>query len=81
MAIAFSVGCAELGPSVRTAPVLGFLRGYLPLPPLPLGARLNRVEPGDGEITVWFDVDDVDEPLTPAIAAGIRRRLIPRLRM
>jgi hypothetical protein len=64
-----------------STPVLGFLRGYLPLPPLPLGARLNRVEPGDGEVTVWFDVDDVDEPLTPAIASGIRRRLIPRLRL
>jgi hypothetical protein len=64
-----------------STPVLGFLRGFLPLPPLPLGARLNRVEPGDGELTVWFDVDDVDEPLTPAIATGIRRRLVPRLRL
>jgi hypothetical protein len=62
-------------------PVLGFLRGYLPLPPLPLGAKLARVEPGDGEVTVWFDVDDVDEPLTPAIASGIRRRLQPRFRL
>ncbi|MEY2570515.1 MAG: hypothetical protein QOE63_865 [Acidimicrobiaceae bacterium] len=62
-------------------PILGFLRGYLPLPPLPLGAHLARVEPGDGELTVWFDVDDVDEPLTPAIAASLRRRLRPRLRL
>lgn len=62
-------------------PVLGFLRGYLPLPPLPLGARLARVEPGDGALTVWFDVEDVDEPLTPAIARSIRRRLRPRFRL
>lgn len=62
-------------------PVLGFLRGYLPLPPLPLGARLARVEPGEGQMTVWFDVDDIDEPLTPAIARSIRRRLRPRFRI
>ena len=47
-------------------PILGFLRGYLPLPPLPLGAHLARVEPGDGEPTGWFDVDDVDEQIRRA---------------
>jgi hypothetical protein len=61
------------------APLLGVLRGFLPLPPLPMGARLVRVESGDGTLTTWFDVGDVDEPLTPDAVLRIRRRLRPRL--
>jgi hypothetical protein len=61
------------------APVVGMFRGYLPLPPLPLGARVARVDHGDGSLTAWFTLDDVDEPLTPAIARRLRRRLRPRL--
>jgi hypothetical protein len=60
-------------------PVLGLLRGYLPLPPLPMGARLRRVEAGDGTLTTWFSVPDVDEPLTPDLALRLQRRLVPRL--
>ena len=58
-----------------SAPLVGLLRGYLPLPPLPLGARLQRVEAADREITTWFTLDDIDEPLTPALATRLRRRL------
>jgi hypothetical protein len=58
--------------------LLGFLRGYLPLPPLPLGAKLRRVEHGDGTLTTWFDVPDVDEALTPDIALRLQRRLMRR---
>ncbi len=59
-------------------PLVGFLRGYLPLPPLPMGARLRRVESEEGELTTWFTVDDVDEPLSPLMANRLTR-LLPGL--
>jgi hypothetical protein len=62
------------------APVVGLLRGYLPLPPLPRGARLTNVDHEDGRVTAWFALDDIDQPLTPAIARRLRPRLLPRLR-
>lgn len=61
------------------APVMGFLRGYLPLPPLPRGARLTQVDHEDGSLTAWFSLDDVDQALTPAIARRLRPRLLPRI--
>lgn len=54
------------------APLARFLRGYLPLPPLPKGARITDVHPGDGELAVTFELDHVDEPLTPNIARRLR---------
>ena len=62
------------------APVVGVLRGFLPLPPLPRGARLMKVEHEDGTVTAWFALDDIDQPLTPAIARRLRPRLLPRFR-
>lgn len=63
------------------APVMSFLRGFLPLPPLPAGARLERVEPGDGKLSVFVTLDEVDEALTPDIARRVRNRLrVPGLR-
>jgi hypothetical protein len=57
------------------APVMPTLPGYLPLPPLPLGARITDVTPSDGALTVWLAVGDVDEALTPTTALRIARRL------
>ena len=54
------------------APMVRFFRGYLPLPPLPKGARITEVRPGDGELAVTFQLDEIDEPLTPAIARRLR---------
>jgi len=54
------------------APMARFFRGYLPLPPLPRGARITDVRPGDGELAVTFELDQVDEPLTPDIARRLR---------
>ncbi len=54
------------------APMARFFRGYLPLPPLPKGARITDVRPGDGELAVTFQLDHVDEPLTPDIARRLR---------
>lgn len=54
------------------APLVGFLRGYLPLPPLPRGARITEVLPGDGELAVTFELERLDEPLTPDIARRLR---------
>jgi hypothetical protein len=54
------------------APLVRFFRGYLPLPPLPRGARITEVRPGDGELAVTFGLDAIDEPLTPAIAGRLR---------
>lgn len=62
------------------APVVGMLRGYLPLPPLPRGARLHRVDHEDGSLTAWFALDEIDQPLTPAIARRLRPSLLPRIR-
>ena len=62
------------------APVVGMLRGFLPLPPLPRGTRLTKVDHEDGKVTAWFELDDIDEPLSPAIARRLRPRLLPRLR-
>lgn len=53
-------------------PLLRFFRGYLPLPPLPKGARLTKVVPGDGELAVTFELEHLDEPLTPDVAARVR---------
>jgi hypothetical protein len=61
-------------------PVVGFLRGFLPLPPLPRGAHLTRVDHETGTVTAWFALDDIDQPLTPAIARRLRPSLLPRLR-
>lgn len=60
-----------------------FFKGYLPLPPLPKGARITEVRPGDGELTVTFALEHIDEPLTPDIARRLRsftRLPIPGLR-
>jgi hypothetical protein len=54
-----------------------FFRGYLPLPPLPRGARITEVHPGDGELAVTFALERIDEPLTPDIAK--RLRMLTRL--
>jgi len=61
-------------------PVLRLVRGFLPLPPLPRGARLTRVDHDDGRVTAWFSLDPIDQPLTPAIARRIRPSLLPRVR-
>lgn len=68
-----------VGPFLRLAPrrmkivglpttLVRFFKGYLPLPPLPRGARLRDVRHGDGELAVTFVIDHVDEALTPDIA-------------
>ena len=54
------------------APMARFFRGYLPLPPLPRGARITELRPSDGELEVTFQLDHVDEPLTPDIARRLR---------
>jgi hypothetical protein len=54
------------------APMARFFRGYLPLPPLPKGARITDVRPGDGELMVTFELANLDEPLTPDIARRLR---------
>lgn len=60
-----------------------FLRGYLPLPPLPRSARLDRVEPSDGELALSFVIDRFEQPLTPDVSDRIRSLLnlpLPGLR-
>jgi hypothetical protein len=53
-------------------PMLRFVRGSLPLPPLPQGARLTEVRPSDGRLAVTLSLDALDEPLTPDIARRLR---------
>jgi hypothetical protein len=54
------------------APMARFFRGYLPLPPLPKGARITEVRPGAGRLAVTFALEELDEPLTPDIARRLR---------
>jgi hypothetical protein len=54
------------------APLARFFRGYLPLPPLPRGARITAVHPGHEELAVTFELAELDEPLTPDIARRLR---------
>jgi hypothetical protein len=54
------------------APLVRFVRGYLPLPPLPKGARITQVRPGAGRLAVTFALEALDEPLTPDIARRLR---------
>ena len=54
------------------APLARLFRGYLPLPPLPKGARITEVHHGDGRLAVTFALDELDEPLTPDIARRLR---------
>lgn len=58
-----------------STPLVKLFRGYLPLPPLPRGARLESVEHADGELAAAFRIDEVDEPLSPDIASRLRRVL------
>lgn len=55
-----------------STPLARFVRGYLPLPPLPKGARITDVRPGEGVLAVTFALERFDEPLTPAIARRLR---------
>ena len=54
------------------APLVRFLRGYLALPPLPKGAVLEEVVPGDGELTITFRIDRFEQALTPTISKRLR---------
>jgi hypothetical protein len=54
------------------APMARFIRGYLPLPPLPKGARITDVSASDGRLAVTFELESIDEPITPAIARRLR---------
>jgi hypothetical protein len=53
---------------------MGLLRGYLPLPELPSGARIERIEARYGELAVFVTLDEIDQPLTPDLASRIRKR-------
>ncbi len=55
-----------------SAPLARLFRSYLPLPPLPKGARITDVHHGAGRLAVTFALDELDEPLTPDIARRLR---------
>jgi hypothetical protein len=60
-----------------------FLRGYLPLPPLPRDAVLESVDPSDGELALTFRIDRFEQPLTPDVSRRIGQLLdlpLPGLR-
>ena len=65
------------------APLVRFLRGYLPLPPLPRSAHLESVQPSDGELTLTFRIERFEQPLTPDVVTRLRQLLnlpLPGLR-
>lgn len=57
------------------APIPRLARGYLPLPPLPRGARLTDVQHGDGDLAVTFTIPELEETLTPELAGRVARLL------
>lgn len=56
-------------------PLVRFLRGYLPLPPLPRDAVLESVISGDGEITLSFRIEEFRQSLTPDVRKRLRQLL------
>lgn len=65
------------------APLVRFLRGYLPLPPLPRSAVLESVDPADGELALTFRIDEFRQRLTPDVRRRLRQVLdlpLPGLR-
>lgn len=66
-----------------SAPLVRLFRGYLPLPPLPRGARAESIEHGDGTVTLKFRIDRFEQKLTPDVTARLTRLLpihLPGLR-
>ena len=64
-------------------PLVRFLRGYLPLPPLPRDAVLESVDPADGELAVTFRIDHFEQALTPHVSRRLSQLLdlpLPGLR-
>lgn len=60
-----------------------FLRGYLPLPPLPRDAFLESVDPAEGELTLTFRIDHFTQALTPHVSRRLGQLLqlpLPGLR-
>jgi hypothetical protein len=56
-------------------PATGLFRIALPLPPLPVSARLLRLVNHDDEIEVWLSAAGLDQELTPAALGALRARL------
>ncbi|MDE0804828.1 MAG: hypothetical protein OSA99_16075 [Acidimicrobiales bacterium] len=56
-------------------PMVRFLRGYLPLPPLPRSAVLESVDPADGELALTLRIDEFRQPLTPDVTKRLRQLL------
>lgn len=56
-------------------PSAGLFRVVLPLPPLPVSARLLRLVHHDNELEVWLSVAGLDQELTPAAITALRDRL------
>jgi hypothetical protein len=63
-------GPLDLPPAIRS-----LVSGSLPLPSLPPGTRLVRVEHAEGSVSVWLAVDHVDEPLDVGAARRLREEL------
>jgi hypothetical protein len=72
-----------VGPFLRLAPkratiaglptsLVRYFKGYLPLPPLPRDAHITGVLHAEGELAVTFQIDELDEPITPDIARRLR---------
>jgi hypothetical protein len=51
--------------------------GYLPLPKLPPGARLDSLQHDAGELIAHFELPGFDESLTAGLASRIGSRLFP----
>ena len=63
------------GPLDLPPAVTALVSGNLPLPALPPGTRLVRVEHHEGAVSAWLEVDAVDEPLDVRAASRLRDEL------
>lgn len=54
-----------------------FFSGYLPLPELPAGARLDGLQHERGELTAHIVLPGFEEALGPGLVSRLRRRMAP----
>lgn len=65
----------KAGPVGLPPSLTSLLSGNLPLPELPPGTRLTKVEHGEGTVSLRMEVDHVDEPIDVGMGRRLKKEL------